>query len=453
MISKYSNLPKVAIIGRPNVGKSTLFNILTESRKAVVKNQPGVTRDIMVDTTDVWGKPFEIIDTGGLTEAADTFSQLIKESVKEFLSDVDLLIVVMDGRAGLLPEDRDVIKIAKSVGKEMLIVINKVDKLIEDESAKIEFYEFGETLVSTSFEGRRGLSELLEWLHQHLPDTNSEIFDGPSVAIVGKPNVGKSSLVNAFLGDERMLVSPIAGTTIDSVDTPFIYKERKYKLIDTAGLRRHSKREDDVEIISAFKSQESIRRSNIVFLVVDGTIGPTDQDAKILAAILESHKGVILVANKSDLGFNQTENYRQWFKEKVEKEFHFFPDIPIVFTSAKTGQGLDELLDTLEMVSSRLDIRIPTRELNDFFFETIRKAPAPVWGTTNVKFYYLTQTYQIPPAFIAFANHPEGVTPGYRRFLVKHMKAKWDLLGIPVRIFIMKSRTGSSSSNRGEANA
>lgn len=431
--------PKVAIIGRPNVGKSTLFNILTETRKAVVKDRPGVTRDIQMEASEIWGKKFLIVDTGGLTEAPDTFSQLIREQVCEFLSDVDLLLVVMDGRAGLIPEDREVIRIGKSVGKKMLIVVNKVDSSHEEELVTADFHEFGEDLVATSFEQRRGLSKLLEWLHAQLPEFKDDFRKGPRIAIVGKPNVGKSSIVNALVGSHRMIVSDLAGTTIDSIDTPFLYNEREYVLVDTAGLRRSARRDDDIEILSSFKSQESIRRAQIVLLVIDGNMGPTDQDAKILEAILESHKGVILVANKSDTAKDKIEGYRDWFRTRVDEELHFFSDIPIIFTSAKTGSGLDALLKAVEEVSEKLDIRIQTSELNDFFFDTIRKAPSPVWGTKNIKFYYLTQTFQKPPSFIAFANHPDGVTPGYRRFLIKHMKSRFNLQGIPIRIFVMKS--------------
>lgn len=432
--------PKVAIIGRPNVGKSTLFNILTETRKAVVKDQPGVTRDIQMEESEVWGKKFLIVDTGGLTEATDTFSQLIREQVCEFLGDVDLLLVVMDGRAGLIPEDREVIRIAKQVGKKVLIVVNKVDSAHEEELVKAEFYEFGEELIATSFEQRRGLSLMLEWLHKNLPEFKEDLQKGPRIAIVGKPNVGKSSIVNTLLGSNRMIVSDIAGTTVDSIDTPFIYNNHHYVLVDTAGLRRSARREDDIEILSAFKSQDSIRRAQIILLVIDGNQGPTDQDAKILQAILESHKAVILVANKSDTAKDKVENYREWFRGRVDEELYFFSDIPIVFTSAITGSGLEMLLKTVEEVSAKLETRISTSDLNDFFFETIRKAPAPVWGTTNVKFYYLTQTFQKPPSFIAFANHPDGVNPGYRRFLTKHLKNRFNLQGIPIRIFVMKSR-------------
>lgn len=437
--------PKVAIIGRPNVGKSTLFNVLTDSRKSVVKNQAGVTRDIIIEPADVWGKKFDLIDTGGVTESQDLFSKLIREQVSDFLHSVDYIIAVMDGRIGLVPEDRDIIKLAKQTGRPMLLVINKVDREHEEEIAKADFYEFGLDVVAASFEQRRGVAEIMEWIQKSLPDAQETVKEGMQISMVGKPNVGKSSLCNCLLGINRMLVSDVAGTTVDSVDSPFIYNDRKYVLVDTAGLRRQSKREDDIEIISAFKSQEAIRRSQIVLLVVDGVIGPTEQDAKIMQQILEDHKGVIIVANKSDIASNEVEAYRETFKAQIAREFHFFPDVPVVFTSAKTGSGIVDLFKTIESVSDRLNFKVSTSELNDFFFDTIRKAPAPVWGITNVKFYYLTQTNQMPPSFIAFANHPDGVANSYRRFLIKHLKERFNLHGIPIRIFCMKSRRGGES--------
>lgn len=439
--------PKVAIIGRPNVGKSTLFNILTDSRKSVVKNQAGVTRDIIIEPADVWGKKFDLIDTGGVTESQDLFSKLIKEQVQDFLHSVDFIIAVMDGRSGMLPEDRDIIKLAKQTGRPILLVINKVDQHHEDDIAKADFYEFGLDVTAASFEQRRGVGEILEWIHGIIPEAKETVKEGMQIAMVGKPNVGKSSLCNCLLGVHRMLVSDVAGTTVDSVDSPFVYNDKKYVIVDTAGLRRQSRREDDIEIISAFKSQESIRRSQVVLLVVDGITGPTEQDAKIMQQILEDHKGVIIVANKSDIAKEEVASYRETFRAQVEKEFHFFTDVPIVFTSAKTGAGIDDLFKTIEDVSAKINFKVSTSELNDFFFDTIRKAPAPVYGITNVKFYYLTQTNQTPPAFIAFANHPDGVTNSYRRFLIKNLKEKFDLHGIPIRIFCMKSRRGGESEN------
>lgn len=434
---------KVAIIGRPNVGKSTLFNILTDSRKSVVKDQAGVTRDIIIEPAEIWGKKFDLIDTGGVTESQDLFSKLIKEQVTDFLHSVDYIVAVMDGRIGLVPEDRDIIKLAKQTGRPMLLVINKVDKSHEDDIAKADFHEFGLDVIAAAFEQRRGVAEIMEWIHGIIPEQQEIKKEGFNVAMVGKPNVGKSSLCNALLGVNRMLVSEIAGTTVDSVDSPFIYNDEKYILVDTAGLRRQSRREEDIEIISAFKSKESIRRADIVLLVIDGTEGPSEQDAKIMQQILEDHKGVIVVANKSDLAVNEVDKYRETFRAQMEKEFHFFTDVPVVFTSAKSGAGISDLFKKIEDVRRKLNFKVSTSELNDFFFETIRKAPAPVYGISNVKFYYLTQTNQIPPSFIAFANHPDGVNNSYRRFLIKNLKDRFNLDGIPIRIFCMKSKRGN----------
>ncbi|PWU18231.1 MAG: ribosome biogenesis GTPase Der, partial [Bdellovibrio sp.] len=225
---------------------------------------------------------------------------------------------------------------------------------------------------------------------------------------------------------------------IDAVDTPFTYQGRNYHLIDTAGLRRKSRREEDLEIISAFKAEGSIHRANLVLVVIDAILGPTDQDARILQSILEAHKAVLVVANKVD-----AEPFdRGRFVSQLQNEFHFFEDVPFTFVSAKSGKGLRELMSQIQSIEEKMFRRISTSELNDFFFDVIRKAPAPVYGTTNVKFYYMTQTRQVPPAFIAFANHPDGVDRSYRRFLLKNLKERFDLRGIPIRIFVMKSRGG-----------
>jgi GTPase len=446
----FIDLPKVAIIGRPNVGKSTLFNIITDTRKAVVKNQSGVTRDIQVQPVNIWGKQFDLMDTGGVTEADDLFSKLIKEQVTDFLFSVDFILIIMDGRVGLVPEDRDIIKLAKQTGKPMLLIINKVDSAHEEDIAKADFYEFGIDVIAASLEQRRGVGDILEWIVKMVPETpKGDATSSLRIAMVGKPNVGKSSICNELLGNHRMLVSPVAGTTVDSIDSALEFNGKNYVLVDTAGLRRQSKREDDVEIISAYKSQESIRRAQLVLLVIDGTEGPTEQDAKIMQAILEDHKGVIIVANKSDLGQATIENYKETFRQQIARVFHFFTDVPVVFTSALKGQGMKDLFNEVEEVARKINFKVSTSDLNDFFFETIRKAPAPVYGTSNVKFYYLTQTYQKPPAFIAFANHPDGVHNSYRRFLVKNMKERFDLHGIPIRIFCMKSRKGGQNHKHG----
>jgi GTP-binding protein len=431
-------LRRVALIGRPNVGKSTLFNRLTRSRKAVVRDEPGVTRDILIEPTEWWGKSFEVVDTGGLSEGREGFSAQIYEQVVEFLSSVDLLVLVVDGRAGIMPEDRTAFRVAKSVNKPMLVVVNKCDKTLEAESYLNDFYEFGTDLLPAAFERDFHIDEIVEWILPRLQEHDLSARSGFRLAVIGKPNAGKSSLANFLLGTNRMLVSPIAGTTVDAVESEFTYNGNDYILVDTAGLRRAGKQHDGVEVLSTFKTRDAIHAADLVLLVIDSTVGPSNQDSRIIDMCLEQHKAIVVVANKTDISKDMHDNVRDWFRDRVEHEFHFFSEIPVVFTSAKTGVGIPDLFRKIEDIRSKLAIRISTSRLNKFFTEVIKQAPSPVYGTENVKFYYLTQTHQSPPSFIAFANHPEGVTPAYRRFLIRKIQENWDLKGIPLRIFVME---------------
>lgn len=429
---------RVALVGRPNVGKSTLFNRLTRSRRAVVKNQPGVTRDILEEVTEWWGKTFEVVDTGGLSEDKEGFTPLIRSQVIEYLHSVDLILFIVDGRNGIMPEDRDAFRIVKQSGKPFVTIVNKCDRTLEAEDYLIDFYEFGDQLISAAFEQDFGIDTAVEWVLANLGDEEVLDREGFRVTIIGKPNAGKSSLTNRLLGENRVLVSPIAGTTVDAVETEFELEGNKYILIDTAGLRRAAKQKDGVEVLSGFKTRDAIHEANLVLLVIDGTVGPSNQDSRIIEYCLERHKAIIVVANKMDLGKEQHDDFRKWFRERVDFEFHFFTDIPVVFTSAVTGAGLEELFRKIEDIRAKLGTRITTSQLNKFFTEVIKQAPSPVYGTQNVKFYYLTQTQQSPPSFIAFANHPEGVTPAYRRFLVRKIQENWGLIGVPLRIFVME---------------
>jgi GTP-binding protein len=438
LTSSFESYGKVAIIGRPNVGKSTLFNILTRTRKAVVKDEPGVTRDINIEQANWWGRSFNVVDTGGITDKQDTFSPLIKEQVLSVLKEVDCVLVIMDGRIGLVPEDRDLVRIAKTSGKPILLVVNKIDRFYDADLKTSEFYEFGIDLEPASFERREGVDNIIEWVMAQLPEVVSEERSGVRIAIVGKPNAGKSSLCNQLLKQKRMLVSDVAGTTVDAVEAPLSYNGKDYVLVDTAGIRRASKRKDGVEYISAVKSYNAIDRADIVLLVIDGLLGPSIQDAKVVEYILGKHKAVILVANKADLGKEEIPAFRSWFRSEVNDYFHFFQNIPMTFLSAKTGSGIEQLFDVVDDVWKRLNTKISTSKLNDFFYDKIRKTPVPVHGVKDVKFYYITQTGQLPPSFITFANHPESVSPSYRRFLSKNIQKEFNLEGIPIRIFCMK---------------
>lgn len=455
MTSENNNTPfkkllKVGLVGRPNVGKSSLFNYLTRSRSAVVKDEPGVTRDIKKGLAQWWGKEFNVFDTGGVTDKADGLFEIVKRQAFDILEDLDVIIFIMDGKYGLHNDDKTLLQMIKKSGRPFKCIINKVDRPEDAAMIIADFYQLGiSDFMAISVEHQDGVHDLIEWIlsfDEDNLDDDSQVDDEdiPAVrlSIVGKPNVGKSSLVNCILGEEAQVVYDQPGTTVDAVDHEFIYNNQKYTIVDTAGIRRQSKREDGIEYISAVKSYEAIDRSDMVLLVVDGTIGPTRQESKIIEYLFENHKPVILVLNKSDLAKEISKTYREDLRESIARQFHFFEDVRFTFTNAKDGYGIDALFALVEKTWEDLNIRIPTSQLNKFFSETIRKAPAPVHGTKDVKFFYLTQTHQRPPSFIAFANRPEGVSPSYRRFLSKRIKEHWDIQGIPIRIFAMKNGGG-----------
>lgn len=438
-----ARLSSVAIVGRPNVGKSSLFNYLIGQRRAVVKNQPGVTRDILEEEVEIWGKRFLLYDTGGLTEARDEISSLIREQVGQFLETVDIVLFMVDAKTGLVPEDEELFRKVQSLGKPFLTLVNKVDRVHDVEVTQAEFYQLGVDLLSISVEHRHGMAELLEWLTsqiEELPETLGPASDRFKIAILGKPNAGKSSLVNRLLGTDQVLVSPQAGTTMDSTYFNFDRDGEKYTLIDTAGLRKAAKRTPGVEKISSFKSRDALLEADLVLLMVDVLEGVGEQDAKILEMAIDNHKAVLVVANKIDKGEELIPECRSTFRAQMEKVFHFYSDVPVVFTSAVTGKGIKGMFEAIADMKRKLEIKIPTSKLNDFFVRVIRQAPAPLSGTKTVKFYYLTQTQQRPPSFIAFANFPEVVDNSYRRFLINRIKSEFGLEGIPIRIFVMKKR-------------
>jgi len=436
-------LKKVLLVGRPNVGKSSLFNTLTRSREAVVKNQPGVTRDIIAGQADWWGHSFEVFDTGGVTEEKVEIFQMVKEKVINEIKKVDLVVLIMDAKSGLVPEDKDIYKIVKASGKPFVLVINKVDQFHKVDLTVSEFYKFGEDLIPASFEQLIGVDEIVEWVNSHEVDEIKEKVNNPRIVIVGKPNVGKSSLCNYLLGQNKMLVSPIAGTTMDAVKHEFRFLDKDYFLVDTGGLRKSSSRNktnDDLEKLSYIKSSQAIEKADIVLLMIEAEQGPTDQDKKIAEHIMNNFKPFIVVSNKCDLASVKNKNYKVEFKEKIEREFHFLPGVCVSYISAKTGLGIKNLFKEIDNVHNLLRIKISTSKLNDFFYKVIRLAPAPMYKDKTVKFYYLTQTKQKPPSFICFANHPKGVTTNYRRFLTKNIQKQWGLRGLPIRLFIMKGK-------------
>lgn len=429
----------VGIVGRPNVGKSTLFNALIKKRKSLVRNEPGVTRDFLVEKASWWGKSFQVVDMGGLSQEKDFFSKTIFKNVLEVSKQMDLFIFVLDGKTGFLPEDKEILRFLQKTGKPFFTVINKVDEVWSAEEKKIPFYSLGISMHTASFEKKEGLDVLVEWILDKKPQPILEKKkEDLCLVVMGKPNAGKSSLCNYLLGKKRILVSPFPGTTRDCVEDEFVREKKRIKLVDTSGLRASSRVKESVEKLTSIKSKKSLIGSDIALLVLDGMEEISHQDVNILEDILKAHKPVILVVNKTDIARRKKAQFRKNFRLLGEDKIHFYKDIPMVFVSAKTGEGMEKLFQVIFEIEKKLETKISTSELNRFFFDVIRKAPSPTYGTENVKLYYLTQTHQKPPSFIAFANHPEGVKNAYKRFLIKNIKKRWNLQSVPIRIFIMK---------------
>lgn len=431
-------LAKIAIIGRPNVGKSTLFNKIVGSRKALVKNEPGTTRDIKISDAIWCEKPFQIIDTGGLNKLNDPFSKEIENKITELLTNVNAVIVIVDGTSGYHMEDKNIVQLAKKSGHKTYFVINKVDSQKNEEKIKSEFYELHHTWLCTSFENKVGIADILDWIINEViekdekPKTNKNI---KTLTIIGKPNSGKSTLCNFINGYNRMIVTNIPGTTTDSVDSLVEYNEKKYKLIDTAGIRRKAQRDTGLEMLSSIQSEKSIARSDIVILMVDCMAKVGHQEARLVSNAAKIHKPIILVINKSDIGKNKMKEFRKTTRENIQNVFAFFKDIPIVFISAKTGSGVGVLFKTIENIWNKLHFQVTTSELNSFFSSITKNSPA-FRGKT--KLYYVVHTKQVPPTFIAFTNSTKPLEDRFKKFLVNQIKNKWSLTGIPIRIFTRK---------------
>ena len=430
-------MKKVLIIGRPNVGKSSLFNRLIKQRRALVLDQAGVTRDVLKGEALWWGHSFEVWDSGGLTwESTSVFKLVIHNKVKEVIQQADLIVFVMDSQTGLHDEDKRIFKYIRD--KKYLLVINKVDHDEESTSLLSDFYALGKDFIPVAFEKDKNIDRIVDWIlsHTHQMEASKENKEKISILITGQSNVGKSSLCNLILKKERMITSPKKNTTVDVVDEEFRYNKKTYEILDTAGIRKKSRRFENLEKISSAKSLSYFRKADIILLVIEAHKEISRQDTRLFSYCMSKYKTVILVVNKWDLSSVSKIEMRK----KIKEILPYFPDIPVVFTSAVQCVGFNILMKKVCEFVEKSQFRTTTSQLNKFFLNMVQKAPRPFYGTKNVRFYYLTQTNHKPPSFIIFTNEPKGITPSYQRFLTKKIQEEYSLEGLPIQLNFSKKK-------------
>ena len=439
----------VVLVGRPNVGKSTLFNRLTRSRRAIVTAVPGTTRDVISQPVTWEGVTFELTDTGGMFGASeDPLHQLVLERGQRAIQDADLLVLVVDGREGLVPGDADIARDMREADVPAMVAINKTD----DRRAKagaLEFYQLGfEPVFEISAEHGEGTGDLLDAIVEHVrkgpsrPATGEPAAKIPevSIAIVGRPNAGKSSLVNQLLREERMIVSEVPGTTRDSVDSVLTWHRRQFRIVDTAGIRRPGRvaRSGQVESISVLLARRSIEQADIVVLVVDATAGATDQDAAIAGEADRAGRGIIIVANKWDLMKDRGQDYSKQFDEELRRQLKFLDYAPVLHISAATGERTPKLLEWIDKVAASRRKRVSTGELNRFVAETTAVHPPASPARRHVRVMYAAQTSVAPPTFVFFTNVATQFHFSYERFLVNQIRERFGFEGTPIRLHVRK---------------
>jgi len=426
----------VAIVGRPNVGKSTLFNRILGQRKAIVEDFPGVTRDRNYADVTRYDIPFTLIDTGGFEPVSEERMLIqMREQSQLAIEEADIILFVMDAREGLTPSDEEVAQMLRRVKKPVFYVVNKVDGDRQEDEA-IEFYNLGiEHYFPVSAEHGRGVGDLVAAIMGELPPVaHDDDVDGEvRLAVIGRPNVGKSSLVNKMLGYERVVANPTAGTTRDSVDTPFTYNGKRYTLIDTAGIRRKGRVSQKLEKYSIIQALKGMDRAHVVMLVIDAEEGITEQDLTIAGYAFDRGRAIVLVVNKWDTLTKDNHTMKK-FTDEVRMEFKFLPFAPIMFVSALTGQRVAKIMDTVEEVAVQFNRKIATAQLNKVLQEAEQAHQPAMYHGKRIKFFYITQTAVRPPTFTIFVNKEQGVHFSYRRYLANKIRAPFGFLGCPIRI-------------------
>lgn len=442
--------PLTAIIGRANVGKSTLFNKMICKRLAIVNNRPGVTRDRNYGLADWFGRSFGVIDTGGVDVGDDALDASVKEQAQLALDEADSIIFVVDGRQGVTPHDREIIDQVRKTAKPLFLAVNKIDAPMHDPMAS-EFSRLGmETIFPISAEHGNGVLELLEELVKSLPedDGSVEASDAIKIAVIGRPNAGKSSLVNRLLDSPRCIVSTLAGTTRDSIDSHLTHEGVRYVLVDTAGIRRKGKTLALLDKYSVIMALKAVDRCDIALLVIYGKQGITDQDATIAGYAYEKGCGCILVVNKWDLAKREKKNFME-FKERVKMKTKFLDFAPIFAVSAKTGYNFDKILPKVYEVYREYSKELTTAKLNDCFERAIKRNPMSSYRGKLLKLFYSTQVRNCPPTVRCFVNYPQGIHFSYRRYLTNSLRKTFGLAGTPVRLLFSKRQERSKAHGTG----
>lgn len=431
--------PIVAIIGKPNVGKSTFFNYLAGSRISIVQDTPGVTRDRIYADTNWRGRNFTLVDTGGIEpESNDIILSQMREQANLAISMADVIIFLTDIRQGVTAADREIAVMLKKSGKPVVLVCNKADNFEKDREEIYEFYNLGlGDPYPISASNALGLGDVLDRIYESFPEKtlDEDEDDVIKVAVIGKPNVGKSSLINKILGENRAIVSNIAGTTRDAIDSRFENEKGKYILIDTAGVRRKSKVKESIEKFSIMRTLLAIERADVCLMMIDALEGVTDQDAKIAGEAHEAGKGVIIVVNKWDEYEKETGTLER-YKKEVYAKLSYLSYAPIIFISAKTGQRVNKLFDLINHVNEQNSMRISTSVLNQVINEAISIVQPPTDKGKRLKIFYGTQASTKPPTFVIFVNNKELFHFSYERYLVNQIRKEFGLEGTPVRIIV-----------------
>lgn len=435
--------PVVAIVGRPNVGKSTLFNALAGEMISIVKDTPGVTRDrIHADVT--WlDKEFTMIDTGGIEpDSKDIILSQMREQAQIAIDTADVIIFITDVKQGLVDADSKVADMLRRSGKPVVLVVNKVDNFDKYMADVYEFYNLGiGDPVPISAASRLGLGDMLDIVAENFPEgsAQAEDDDRPRVAIVGKPNVGKSSIINKLLGENRVIVSDIAGTTRDAIDTEILHNGKEYIFIDTAGLRRKNKIKEELERYSIIRTVTAVERADVVLMVIDATEGVTEQDAKIAGIAHERGKGVIIVVNKWD-AIEKNDRTMREYESDIRQVLSYMPYAEIMYVSAATGQRLNRLYDMIDMVIENQTLRIATGVLNEIMTEAVAMQQPPSDKGKRLKLYYITQVAVKPPTFVIFVNDKELMHFSYTRYLENKIREAFGFRGTSLKFFIRERK-------------